>query len=101
MVNKEDVLNYFKTKYSWIEYCDLDITYETAKEKIINTLFPFDDTITEIPEKHKMKIYEVMEEIIDTGNMRHYTSYKENGVSWTRNADIQLQSLADLTPYAG
>lgn len=100
-MTKEECINYFKEKYSWIDYCDLEMTYEIAKERIINTLFPFDNEITEIPYKNRMKIVEVMDEIIDTGNMRHYTSYKENGVSWTRASTGDLQSLSDLTPHAG
>lgn len=98
---KKDYLDYFHNKYDYVDYKDLEMTYEIAKERLLNTLFPFNDDIEEVPSRYKMKIVEVMEEIIDTGNMRHYTSYRENGVSWTRASSVTLQSLSDVTPYGG
>lgn len=99
-MTENEYIEYFKDKYDYISYYDLKMTYKLAKERIINTLYPYDDTVTEVPPKYEMKVIEVMEELIETSNMRHYTSYSENGVRWTKNG-TDLESLQDLTPHAG
>lgn len=99
-MTENDYIEYFKDKYDYISYYDLKMTYKLAKERIINTLYPFDDSKTEVPPKYEMKVIEVMEELIDTSNMRHFTSYSENGVSWSKMT-TDLESLQDLTPHAG
>lgn len=99
-MTENDYIEYFKDKYDYISYYDLKMTYKLAKERIINTLYPFDDSKTEVPPKYEMKVIEVMEELIDTSNMRHFTSYSENGVSWSKMT-TDLESLQDLTPNAG
>lgn len=99
-MTENDYIEYFKDKYDYISYFDLKMTYKLAKERIINTLYPFDDSKTEVPPKYEMKVIEVMEELIDTSNMRHFTSYSENGVSWSKMT-TDLESLQDLTPNAG
>ena len=63
---KKDYLDYFHNKYDYVDYKDLEMTYEIAKERLLNTLFPFNDDIEEVPSRYKMKIVEVMEEIIAT-----------------------------------
>ena len=100
MMNKDEYIEYFHNKYEYIEMRDLEMTYKLAKERIINTLYPFEENIKEVPEKYEMKIVEVMEELIDTSDMRHFTSYQENGVRWTK-LRTDLESLQDLTPKAG
>ena len=99
-LTKNEYIEYFREKYPYISDNDLEMTYELAKEKIINTLYPFDENINEVPNKYTMKVMEVMEELIDTSDMRHYTSYSENGVKWTKMR-TDLESLQDLTPHAG
>lgn len=99
-MTESEYIEYFKKRYDYLEVDDLKMTYKLAKERIINTLYPFNDKITEIPQKYEMKVVEVMEELIETSNMRHFTSYQENGVRWTK-LRTDLESLQDLTPYAG
>lgn len=99
MMTKDEYITYFKNKYDYLDIIDLEMTYKLAKERIINTLYPFNENITEVPSKYEMKVFEVMEELIETSNMRHYTSYKENGVSWSKTT-TDLESLRDLVPYA-
>ena len=55
----------------------------------------------EVELKNHERAFEIlMEELIDTSNMRHFTSYSENGVSWSKMT-TDLESLQDLTPNAG
>lgn len=99
-MNENDYIIYFGEKYPYLNNIDLEMTYKLAKERIINALYPFRDDVTEIPRKYEMKVLEVMEEIISTSDMRHYTSYSENGVSWSK-LSTDLESLQDITPMAG
>lgn len=99
-MTKNDYTSYLHHKYCWINPIDLEMTYKKAKEALLNTLFPFDLSKNEVPERYEMKLLEVMEEIIELGNMRHYTSYQENGVSWRKDYS-GLSSLSDVTPFAG
>ena len=96
-MTKEEYIAYFKNKYPYIEENDLSMTYHIAKENLLNTLFPFDDTQTEVPPRYEYKLIEVMDEIIDLGNMRNYTSYRENGVVWERDYS-GISSLSNITP---
>ena len=99
-MSENDYITYFSDKYNYISHYDLLMTYRLAKEKIINTLYQFRDDVNEVPQKYEMKVIEVMEELIETSNMRHFTSYSENGVSWKKNT-TDLESLQDITPIAG
>nr|DAR54947.1 MAG TPA: hypothetical protein [Caudoviricetes sp.] len=77
-----------KEKYNYIEYEDLDEVYEIAKMELLLTLYASKTDMiteeTEIPYAYTYKVLEAMEEIIDIGDMRNFTSYQENGWSWTR-----------------
>jgi len=99
-MEKSEYTAYLHQKYCWISKLDLDMTYRKAKEVLLNTLFPFDLSVNEVPQRYEAKLLEVMEEIIEIGNMRHYTSYQENGVSWRKDYS-GLSSLKDVTPFAG
>lgn len=99
-MTKQEYISYLHQKYCWLSSIDLEMTYRKAKEEVLNTLFPFNDEITEVPPRYEMKVLEAMEEIIEIGNMRHYTSYQENGVSWSKDYS-GLSCLKDITPYAG
>ena len=94
-MSENDYITYFSDKYNYISHYDLLMTYRLAKEKIINTLYPFRDDVNEVPQKYEMKVIEVMEELIETSNMRHFTSYSENGWKWER-PDAGLQTYAKI-----
>lgn len=89
-----------KRKYEWLDEEDLYEIYYFAKEALLNALFPFSnlDEDIEVPKKYEYKLLEVMYEAIDSGNGRHYTSYSENGVSWSRDVS-GYSSLKDIVPY--
>lgn len=75
-------------KYNYISYEDLEETYEIARSELLLTLYASNTDMiteeTEIPYAYTYKVLEAMKEIIDIGDMRSFTSYQENGWSWTR-----------------
>lgn len=100
-MTKEECISYFKEKYPYVSDIDLEVTYGKAKERLLNTLFPYDSSITEIPSNYEYTLMDGIEEIIDLGNMRNFTSYSENGVSWRRESNQNINAYKDIVPMGG
>lgn len=87
-MDKQDYISKCLRKYPYIEHADLEETYEIAKRELFITLYSCNATniseTQEIPYIFEYKVLEAMFEIIDIGSMRNFTSYMENGWSWTR-----------------
>ncbi len=87
-MTKEEYIQRIQRKYPYIEMFDLDDTYEIAKRELFISVYGCNtkniDENTEIPYIYEYAVLEAMKEIIDMGNMRNFTSYQENGWSWTR-----------------
>lgn len=80
-----------------------EILLKNAKYIALNTLFPFDLDTTELPKRVEedwvvrcaLELYQNMED-------GSYTSYSENGLSWTKSSElISYKLLSELTPKAG
>lgn len=99
MLLKEEYIASLQKKYPYIEYEDLDETYEIAKEELLLILYSSDTSQiseeTEIPYPFRYKVLEAMKEIVNMGNMRNFTSYSENGWKWER-PDTGLQAYANI-----
>lgn len=104
-MEKQDYINKAHVKYPYITLEDLEDCYYFAKESLLNVLYPFrvesggEGEDNPVPKRYQYKLLEVMYEMIDMGNGRHFTSYSENGVSWKRDSS-ELQSLKNIIPYA-
>ena len=87
-MTKQDYISKCLRKYPYIEHCDLEETYEIAKRELFITLYSCNSSNVsenqEIPYIYEYKVLEAMQEIIDIGTMRNFTSYQENGWSWQR-----------------
>lgn len=87
-MTKEEYIRRAFRKYPYVEEEDKEETYEIAKRELFITLYSSNtsriDKDTEIPYIYEYKVLEAMKEIIDMGEMRHFTSYQENGWSWSR-----------------
>ena len=89
-MTKDTYINKVMRKYPYINPMDLEETYEIAKRELFITLYSSNTSKvtseTEIPYIYEYKVLEAMEEIVNMGNMRNFTSYSENGWSWERPA---------------
>ena len=103
-MTKDEYITKIKRKKPYIDWEDLDETYEIAKRELFITLYSCNTNSinenTEIPYIYEYKVFEAMEEIIDMGNMRNFTSYQENGWSWTRPKN-GLQTYLNIKSKAG
>lgn len=89
-MTKEQYIAKVKRQYSYIEDEDLEEVYEIAKRELFITLYSSNTSLvnenTPIPYIFEYKVLDAMKEVIDIGNLRNYTSYSENGWSFTRPA---------------
>lgn len=87
-MTKEEYMYKLSRKYPYIDSEDVEETYEIAKRELFISLYSCNtgsiNDNTEIPYIYEYKVLEAMQEIVDLGNMRNFTSYRENGWSWTR-----------------
>lgn len=87
-MTKDEYISRVLRKYPYINILDVDETYEIAKRELFITLYSSNtNKVTsemEIPYIYEYKVLEAMYEIVNIGNMRNFTSYSENGWSWTR-----------------
>lgn len=87
-MQKEDYITRIKRQYPYIDNMDAEEVYEIAKRELFTTLYAVNPSVvnenTEIPYIYEYAVLQAMKEIIDIGNMRNFTSYSENGWSWTR-----------------
>lgn len=87
-MTKQEYIQRCLRKFPYIDVMDLDETYEIAKRELFITLYSSHscqiNEDTQIPYVYEYKVLDAMFEIIDLGNMRNFSSYQENGWSWTR-----------------
>lgn len=104
MMTKEEYKTKCLRKYPYLSDEDLEETYEIAKRELFITLYSCNTSLvdenTNIPYIYEYKVLEAMNEIIDIGTMRNFTSYQENGWSWTR-PDNGLQAYSNIKAIAG
>ena len=73
-----------------------------AKNKILNRLYPYDDTKTEVPEKYAILQCEIAAYLYNKRGAEGQTSHDENGIKRTyESADVPESMLRGITPYTG
>lgn len=99
MMTKEEYINIAFRNNQFVSDDDKEEIYEIAKRELFITLYACNTSMinedTIIPYAFEYKVIEAMREIIDMGNMRNFTSYQENGWSWTRpkNGLVSYQNI--------
>lgn len=103
-MKKNDYVTRVRSNHKHLEVWRVEDVYEIAKRELFITLYSCNTSLinenTEIPYIYEYKVLEAMEEIINMGTMRHFTSYQENGWSWTRPSN-GLQAYRNLKAKVG
>lgn len=94
-MNYDDIAIKIEKKYCHLEMSEIQDMIEIATEILLNTLYPFDDEITEIPPRKNSWIYRCVVEQIERKGMNSVVSYKENGLQVTFDKTGISQSLLD------
>ena len=70
-----------------------------AKDIFLNRVYPFDKTITDMPERYKGWQTRCAIELYRLDDDGDFTSYSENGLSWTRDTSgLSSKLLNELPP---
>lgn len=103
-MEKEQYISKLLEEYPYIEYTKAEEVYEIAKRELFITLYSCNSGLvnedTKIPYIYEYKVLEAMKEIVDIGNLRNFTSYSENGWSWTRPSK-GLSTYINIKSYVG
>ena len=91
-----------KKLYPHLNESFIEDMVECARDILLNTLYPFDDTIDKIPPRKNTWIYRCVLEQVERKGITSYLGFSENGIKATFDRSQVSQSLIDeLTPEAG
>lgn len=78
-------------------------TYLTiSAQKILNRAYPYDDTLTEVPDKYHALQCEIAAYLINKRGAEGQTGHTENGITRQyEDADIPSSMLKGVTPHVG
>ena len=73
-----------------------------AGKKIIARAFPYDDNVTEVPDKYDTLQCEIVAYLLNKRGAEGQISHSENGITrYYENADIPASMLKVVTPHCG
>lgn len=73
-----------------------------TENKVLRKLYPFDDTIKEVPERYHMTQVEIAAYLLNKRGAEGETAHSENGISRSyEDGDVPSSLLRDIVPYAG
>ncbi len=89
------------TDENWSD--DVLISYlNIAARKIINRAYPYDDTVTEVPDRYAHLQCEIANYLLNRRGSEGQTSHSENGISRSyESADIPESMLSEVIPHVG
>lgn len=101
-----DCKGYLKNKYNYITESDIEFFLDSAKEVLLNTLYPFDVSINVdlfvVPQRYERWIVRAAIEMIERAGISSALAYKENGMDITFDRpQISQALLNELVPRAG
>ena len=73
-----------------------------SAQKILDRVYPYDSTVTEVPNRYAMKQVEIAVYLYNKRGAEGQTAHNENGINRTfESADIPESILRVVTPYVG
>ena len=101
-----DYLTYIKGKYSYLNDGDVEVLISSAKEILINLLYPFDKSIDldnfDVPKRFTMWVARAIVEMIERQGISSAVAYSENGLNITFDrSQLSYGLISEITPYAG
>lgn len=91
-----------QAKYTYLSAVEIDDFINDAKSVIIDKMYPakmsVDYTNYEFSSRFDSLIFEIADELVRSNGVSDFTSYKENGISWTRDKTGVSQGLLDRIP---
>lgn len=73
-----------------------------AGNKILRIAYPFDDTVTEIPDKYAYTQIDAAIYLLNKRGAEGESAHSENGIARTyEDADLPASMLRDIVPFCG
>lgn len=73
-----------------------------SAQKILDRVYPYDSTVTEVPNRYAMKQVEIAVYLYNKRGAEGQTVHNENGINRTfESADIPESIMRVVTPYVG
>jgi hypothetical protein len=73
-----------------------------AGQKILDRLYPFDSTVSEVPSRYRLKQVEIAQFLYNKRGAEGETEHNENGVNRKyENADVPESMMRGLVPFVG
>lgn len=73
-----------------------------ARDKICRRAYPFDPSVTEVPEKYQFLQIEIAVYLLNKRGGEGETSHSENGISRTyESGDVPASMMRQVVPMAG
>ncbi len=80
----------------------LDLYLQLAERKVLDRLYPYDDTKTVVPSKYSLKVVEIAQYLYFRRGSEGQINHSENGISRSyESADVPASMLADILPMVG
>ena len=80
----------------------LDVILEQATSVVLQRLFPYDDSKTDIPTRYQYKVLEIAVYLYNKRGAEGQLAHKETDISRTYEAgSIPPSMVEDITPYVG
>ena len=97
------MLRDFHKKYDYLTADQVKELYDSALALYLQLSYPFDKSITQLPEDCARDVYiirMIMTETLERDGLSSVTAYSENGMSFTfDNAHISSQIVNLITPH--
>lgn len=80
----------------------LNLYLDIAKQKILDRLYPFDNTKLEVPTRYELKLLEIAQYLYLKRGAEGQVTHNENGINRTyENADVPESLMRGIVPYCG
>lgn len=103
MLTDEEKLAVLKQMISG-SYSDdvLSVYLKLAGQKVINKAYPYEDSVTVVPERYESNQIQIAVYLINKRGAEGETSHTENGITRQyENADVPASLLRDIVPHVG
>lgn len=73
-----------------------------AESKVLDRAYPYDPSVTEVPERYEYKQIEIAAYLYNKRGAEGQTAHNENGINRTyESADVPESLMRGITPFVG
>lgn len=101
-MNDNDIITIIKDATNEASDAVILSYFALAKQIVLNRLYPYDDTQTEVPARYLTNQIEITKYLLNKRGAEGEIMHSENGVARSyESADIPASLLRGITPFVG